>query len=375
MKNKLSLLISCTLILFFLPEIRTNAQGCVAIRQFSGIGNSLNQGELLQQGEWNLLTNYRYFRSFRHFKGSHEEPDRVTNNTEVINWSHSVDLNISYAFTNRLYGLVSLPFVYNERSSLYEHGRTERHTSYSQGIADMRIGAGYWLLSGDNAKNGNMAIGASLKLPTGNYNAKSSFFNVNGPGSQERRPVDQSIQPGDGGFGLIVDTQGLRFLGKEFVLFYDGFYLINPRTTNGTRTFRETLSPVLSNEAIMAVPDQFALRAGIFKSLFVHGMGISLGGRIEGVPVRDLFGGDEGFRRPGYVISIEPGFSYMINNLTINLNVPVALHRNRTRSVTDIAASTPDNYRHGDAAFADYLLNVGLAWRFVKKETSPFNQF
>lgn len=374
MKNNYILLIAGTAILL-LSTIKTNAQGCVAIRQFSGVGNSLNQGELLQKGEWNVLTNYRYFRSFRHFMGSHEEPDRVTNNTEVINWSHSVDLNISFAFTDRFYGLVSLPFVYNERSSLYEHGRTERHTSYSQGIADMRVGAGYWLLKGEKATHGNMAVGASLKLPTGNYDAKSAFFNVNGPGSQERRPVDQSIQPGDGGLGLIVDTQGLRFLGNEFVLFYDGFYLINPRTTNGTRTFRETLSPILSNEAIMAVPDQFAARAGVFKSLFVHGMGISLGGRIEGVPVRDLFGGDEGFRRPGYVISIEPGFSYMINNFTLNLSVPIAMHRNRMRSVTDIAATTPDNYRHGDAAFADYLLNVGLAWRFLKKETSPFNQF
>lgn len=290
MKNNYILLIAGTAILL-LSTIKTNAQGCVAIRQFSGVGNSLNQGELLQKGEWNVLTNYRYFRSFRHFMGSHEEPDRVTNNTEVINWSHSVDLNISFAFTDRFYGLVSLPFVYNERSSLYEHGRTERHTSYSQGIADMRVGAGYWLLKGEKATHGNMAVGASLKLPTGNYDAKSAFFNVNGPGSQERRPVDQSIQPGDGGLGLIVDTQGLRFLGNEFVLFYDGFYLINPRTTNGTRTFRETLSPILSNEAIMAVPDQFAARAGVFKSLFVHGMGISLGGRIEGVPVRDLLAG------------------------------------------------------------------------------------
>lgn len=356
-------------------ENHLNAQGCVAIRQFSGVGNALNQGELLQKGDWNLVSNYRYFRSFRHFKGTHEEPDRIANNTEVINWSHAVDFNISYAFNNQLYGALSLPFVYNERSSLYEHGRTERHVSYSQGIADMRVGLGYWLFKGESAKNGNMAFGLNLKLPTGNYDAHSTFFNVGPEGAPERRPVDQSIQPGDGGIGMIVDMQGLRFLGKEFVLFYDGFYLINPRETNGTRTFRETLSPILSNESIMAVPDQFALRAGVFKSLFVHGLGLSLGGRIEGIPVKDLIGGNEGFRRPGYVISFEPGISYMINNFTINVNVPVALHRNRTRSVTDIAASTPDNFRHGDAAFADYLLNVGLAWRIVKKETPVFNEF
>ncbi|WP_245802909.1 hypothetical protein [Cyclobacterium lianum] len=351
------------------------AQGCVAIRQFSGVGNALNQGELLQKGDWNIVSNYRYFRSFRHFKGTHEEPDRVANNTEVINWSHAVDLNLSYAFSNQLYGVVSLPFVYNERSSLYEHGRSERHVSYSQGLADMRLGLGYWLFKGEKARNGNMAFGLNLKLPTGKYDARSTFYNVGPEGAPERRPVDQSIQPGDGGVGLIADMQGLRFLGNEFVFFYDGFYLINPRETNGTRTFRETLNPILSNESIMAVPDQYALRAGVFKSMFVHGLGFSLGGRVEGIPVRDLVGGNTGFRRPGYVVSIEPGISYMINNFTLNVNVPVALHRNRTRSVTDIAASTPQNYRHGDAAFADYLLNVGLAWRIVKKEPAVFGEF
>ncbi|WP_154855594.1 M24 family metallopeptidase [Cyclobacterium xiamenense] len=375
MKNRF---VTSILLLWFISiasENQLKAQGCVAIRQFSGVGNALNQGELLQTGDWNFVTNYRYFRSFRHFKGTHEEPDRVANNTEVINWSHAVDFTISYAFNKQWYGVVSLPFVYNERSSLYEHGRTERHVSYSQGIADVRLGLGYWLFKEEKAKNGNVAFGLNLKLPTGKYDARSTFYNVGPEGAPERRPVDQSIQPGDGGVGLIVDMQGLQFLGKEFIFFYDGFYLINPRETNGTRTFRETLNPVLSNESIMAVPDQFAFRSGVFKSLFLHGLGISLGGRAEGIPVRDLLGGDAGFRRPGYVISIEPGISYMIDNLTLNVSVPIAMHRNRTRSVTDIAASTPQNYRHGDAAFADYLLNIGLAWRLVKKEAPVFNEF
>jgi hypothetical protein len=348
------------------------AQGCVAIRQFSTAGQSPNSGGFLEKGTWNFTSNYRYFRSFRHFKGTHEEPDRVANQTEVINYSHALDINISYSITDRLYGIASLPFVYNERSSLYEHGRSERHRSYSKGIADMRVGIGYWLLSGENSSKGNLAVGAGIKLPTGNYEAKSVFYNVGPEGNPERRPVDQSIQPGDGGVGLILDSQGLRFLNHGVVLYYDGFYLVNPRETNGTRTFRETLNPILSNESIMAVPDQFSFRAGVYKSIFTHGLGFSLGGRAEGIPVRDLIGGNEGFRRPGYVISVEPGISYMVKNFTVNLNVPIAIHRNRTRSVTDIDASTPNNYRHGDAAFADYLVNIGVAWRIVKKEPALF---
>ncbi|WP_297336614.1 hypothetical protein [Algoriphagus sp.] len=354
--------------LFLTPNF-SFGQGCVAIRQFSGVGNAVGQGNFQTAGDWNLSLNYRYFRSFRHFRGTHEEPSRIENNTEVINWSHGVDLNVSYAFTNRFYGLISLPFAYNERSSLYEHGRDSRHKTYSQGLADLRIGAGYWLFSDKPERKGNMALGLGLKLPTGDYAAKSTFFNVGPNGSSEIRTVDQSIQLGDGGLGWMVDTQGIWELKQGLYAYYSGFYLFNPRNTNGTPTNRSRPS-----EAIMSVPDQFALRAGFFYGIKpVHGLGFILGGRAEGVPVRDLLGESEGFRRPGYVISVEPGISYMLGNVTATVNVPIALVRNRTQSLTDIADSTPTDVVHGDAAFADYLVNFSLAWRIPRKAPEIFN--
>lgn len=357
-----------TLILALAGHQLSFSQGCVAIRQFSGIGNAVGQLNVQSKGDWNLSTNYRYFKSFRHFRGTHEEPERVEQGTEVINWSHGVDFNISYALTERLYAVASVPFAYNERSSLYEHGRQSRHLSYSGGLADVRVGAGYWLLSGQRGVRGNLALGIGFKLPTGNYNAKSTFYNVGPNGTSLIRPVDQSIQLGDGGFGITLESQGLKEFKSSLFGYYNAFYLLNPRNTNGTQTFRARQS-----EAIMSVPDQFALRAGVFYGIKkIHGLGFSLGGRLEGVPVRDLIGESGGFRRPGYVISVEPGISYMLGNITATLNVPVALVRNRTRSLTDIADSTPDNFRHGDAAFADYLINFGVAWRISKKVESPF---
>ncbi|MBN3584085.1 hypothetical protein JYB64_16935 [Algoriphagus aestuarii] len=348
--------------------LSAKAQGCVAIRQFSGLGNAVGQGNMLEPGEWNISANYRYFKSFRHFRGTHEEPNRIEDGTEVINHQHGLDINISYAFNERIYGIVSLPFQYNERSSLYEHGRTERHTTYSKGFGDMRIGGGYWLLSGEKAKKGNTAIGLGIKFPTGDYAATSTFYNQGAEGGTEVKTVDQSIQLGDGGTGFIIDFQGLWNLKGTYFWYYDGFYMFSPKETNGTPTNRRR-----ENEAIMSVPDQYALRTGVFKSFTnIHGLGISLGGRVEGIPVHDAIGGSEGFRRPGYIVSMEPGISYMKGNVTGTLNVPFALIRNRTQSVTDIENSTPDEVVHGDAAFADYLINFTLAVRIPKKITSPF---
>lgn len=354
----------------FLPQT-INAQGCVAIRHFScSMGNEL-ESNLLGKGDFQVGMNYRYFKSFRHYKGREEEPDRVSNNTEVINYSHSWDFSLNYGLTDRLYAGITIPTVLNERSSLYEHGREERHRTFSRGLADIRLGVGYWLFDPAVHVNGNLALGLGLKLPTGNYNATDVFYNVGPEGSPQVRPVDQSIQPGDGGFGLTADFQFYQAISTNLFVYGGGFYLFNPKETNGIRTFRETLSPILENESIMSVPDQFALRTGLGYSLSQN-FSASLGARFEGVPVEDVLGGSEGFRRPGNVLSVDPGISYMKNKFSVNLNVPVAVRRNRPQSVTDletqIATGEP---RNGDAAFADYLINLGISYRIGGGKSIP----
>lgn len=354
---------------FFLFSLyRTNAQGCVAIRHFSScVGNSL-ESNLLNTGDVQIGMNYRYFESFRHFKGTEEEPDRVTNNTEVINNSHAWDFFLTYGVSDRLYASVTIPTVINARSSLYEHGREERHTTFSRGLADIRLGIGYWLLDLETNPNGNLALGLGLKLPTGSYNASDIWYNVGPNGEPQVRPVDQSIQPGDGGFGATIDFQFYHKLATDFFAYSSGFYLINPRETNGTRTFRETLSPLLQNEAIMAVPDQYSVRAGFSYSMS-NTVSASLGSRFDCVPVKDLIGGNDGFRRPGNVLSIDPGIAFMTGNISLNLNVPFAVRRDRPQSVTDrqteILTGEP---RKGDAAFADYVINFAVSYRFSKNK-------
>jgi len=367
--HNVSFKVMLSILVITLSYITLNAQGCVAIRHFSScVGNSL-ENNLLHKGDLQIGMNYRYFKSFRHFRGTEEEADRITNNTEVINHSHAWDYFLTYGITDRLYTSITIPTVINSRSSLYEHGRTERHNSFSRGLADIRLGIGYWLLNLEDHKNGNMAMGLGVKLPTGNYNASDIFYNVGPDGAPEVRPVDQSIQPGDGGFGLTIDFQFYQKLSANLFAYGGGFYLLNPRETNGIRTFRETLSPVLENEAIMAVPDQYSVRSGLSYSVSPT-ISTSLGVRFDAVPVKDLIGGNEGFRRPGNVLSVEPGIAYMKHNFSINLNVPFAVRRDRPQSVTDkqteIATGEP---RNGDAAFADYLINVGLSYRFSKKQS------
>lgn len=356
--------------LFITTTDNLTAQGCVTIRHFScSVGNNL-ENNLFNSGDIQVGMNYRYFQSFRHFRGTEEEADRVSNNTEVINNSHSWDFAINYGITNRFYAGITIPTVINNRSSLYEHGRTERESTYSRGIADIRLGVGYWLLNPEKHINGNLALGVGVKLPTGNYSATDIFYNVGPNGESQVRPVDQSIQPGDGGFGFTLDTQFYQKVSTNLHAYFSGFYLFNPRGTNGVKTFRETLSDLLINESIMSVPDQYSIRGGLSYALSAS-LSTSIGGRFEGVTVKDVFGKSDGFRRPGNVLSIEPGIAFVKNNVSLNLNVPIAIRRERPQSVTDLETEQITGMeRNGDAAFADYLINFGISYRFKNNNAS-----
>lgn len=342
------------------------AQGCVAIRGTGIVCTKMSHIEEETKG-WQLNTNYRYFKSFRHFKGREEQKERLEQNTEVINWQHTLDLSLVRIFNNRWSLAVGLPLLGNSRSSLYEHGRTERHRSGSYGLGDMRIVGYHWLLNPEKNRNGNIQLGVGLKLPTGEENYQDYFQNVGPNKTPELRPVDQSIQLGDGGTGLITEVNAFYNFSEKAGLYTTLFYLMNPREVNGVRTYRETLNASLANESIMSVPDQYLARLGANYSLGgnLSGVSVLLGGRLEGIPVRDLVGGSEGFRRPGYIVSVEPGVSYMVKKMNFFLTAPFAVERNRTQSVTDKDATAKTGvFRQGDAAFADWVLNLGFSVKF-----------
>ncbi len=351
------------------------AQGCVAIRGGSAcsgaFGNSLN----LTRGEFNLQAGYRHFRSFRHFRGSEEEANRLQEGTEVINRSSFLDIGFTYGISDRWYATAVLPVVFHNRSSMYEHGGNppnglgERHATSSSGLSDIRLGVGYWLFD-PQRHDFNYSVGLGLKLPTGKFDYTQTFYNQGENRSENLEAVvDQSIQPGDGGAGVTVDLQGYHPLSHSFGITTNLYYLINPRETNGVLT--------RNGRSEFSCPDQFAARIGAYYAS-MNGFNVYLGGRLEGVPANDLIGGSAGYRRPGYAVSAEPGVGYTHGGLSVFASVPVAMYRNRTQSFEDkVRTQETGVYTQGDAAFADYLLSVGISYRFGGRQpaAAPLPEF
>lgn len=337
-------------------------QGCVAIRGNMASSGTLGSSVNLSKGEFMTQLGSRYFKSYKHFRGATEETHRVEEGTNVINHSEFLDLSLNYGITDRWYAALTVPFVFHNRSSMYEHGGNppnglgERHLTSSRGLADLQLGVGYWLFDPQKS-NFNYALALGVKFPTGKYDYMDTFYNQ-GPNKDQdiEGVVDQSIQPGDGGTGLAVTLSGYQPLSPLFTLTTDLFYLFNFTETNGVLT--------RSGSSEFSSPDQYSARLGVFYT-GVKGWNAYLGGRMEGVPSNDLIGGSAGYRRPGYVISVEPGIGYSAHKYAVFLSIPIAVERNRTQSYLDKQKTEETGvYSHGDAAFADYLINLSFAYRF-----------
>lgn len=344
--------------------IDTLAQGCVAVRNMASC--SLNY-DSTQNSAWQFSLNYRYFRSFRHFRGKEEEAERVEQGTEVINNDNSILAGISYTVNKRWSFGLTIPYLYIDRSSLYEHygntpGNPRFHTQ-AQGLGDMRVNGYYSVLQNNKI---NLIVGLGVKLPTGNYNTKDYFHKLDSEGQDSLvyKVVDQSIQLGDGGVGIIVEFDAAYMFNKNFSAYATGLYMSNPRNTNGIlRSPTLTANIPLSNE--FSVVDQFLFRLGARYS--VKRLQFALGARYEGIPSEDLIGKSDGFRRPGYIISIEPAIGYIAGKHSVALSLPIALERNRTQNTIDkIRTEQTGTFTQGDAAFADWLLSISYAYRLGK---------
>jgi hypothetical protein len=327
------------------------AQGCVAAHTAQPVISGLDATEQPRSADFlhgvhglTLTFGFRTYSSFRHYVGTVYQVQRETAHNEVENHVDLYDLGINYQLTPRWSLIADIPAMSATR---HQQGANPLNTYRSGGIGDVTIGTQAWIWRPPTESHGNVALSASLKLPTGISDAKG--HSIAKDGTVSIKGFDESIQPGDGTWGFSLATAAYRELYFHTYGYFTGSWLFSPTDTTGI------------NQANSAT-DQYLWRGGVSRNIpKVRGLGLSFGGRMEGVPVRDAFGKSDGFRRPGYVISVEPGLMYSWRRYALDLSGPWAIQRNRKRSVQDIAKSPT---AHGDAAFSDYTIIASLSRSF-----------
>jgi len=339
------------------------AQGCIVIRNnepLFGDGSTLPRF----QKEWQLYVSYRDATADQHYSGTVYNPQRQSLGTNVVNKQRIVDLSASYSFTPRFNLAFSVPYVQASWSlpsppTLGAPGPRARQDA--SGMGDISATGRLWVLDPLKHTRGNWSVGLGIKVPTGDDEAKDSYPLLNGTNSTDKA-VDQSIQPGDGGWGALVSLQGYHKLGVT-TLFGSASYLVNPRDTNGTPSIVAGLGFTIPGLDVNSVPDQYLLRAGVSFPLFKQHLSASVAFRMEGVPRYDLIGDSHGWRRPGYETFAEPGLTYNFGSSSISVYVPIGLIRDRQPNPYTGAA--------GDATFPSATFLAGYTYRFANPSAAP----
>jgi len=334
------------------------AQGCILIRQYGPEFDPFNK-PYTDKGKFSLSFSYRGSSADEHYNGTEYQAQRQELGTNVINDQSLFDLGVTYGVSDRLGLSMAVPFVNSSWSipSPIAPVPGPRAVQHGTGIGDLTLSGRYWILN-PNQGHHNVAVSLGFKAPTGDADHTDVFPNITGL-DPTSKAVDYSVQPGDGGWGIIMGLQAFQRLGPV-TAFGTFTYLANPRDENGTPSVIQGLglgaTPSLADLLYNTVPDQYLGRLGGTVGLPVKRLSFSLAGRLEGQPRYDLMGGSHGFRRPGKTAYVEPGLAYALHNVSVNLNVPITVYRNREPN--------PYTDAKGDATFPNYVVLLGFGYRF-----------
>jgi hypothetical protein len=308
----------------------------------------------LRGHEWELAVDYRYLHADQFFFGTRQTtpPAAFFGQPLIIN-IHSANLNVTYAATDRLSLRLTVPLSQGSQSRFYAD--TARHVVHAGGIGDVGLVGTAWLLDPRTHTTGNLALGVGMKIPTGHNTVSDNFFLADG--SSVQHPVDQSVELGDGGWGIILQGQAFRRVAPRAFAYFTGSYLVSPR--NQTQVVREPVGP--NSGVHYSVSDVYTGRIGLsYRALPEHGLSVGLGGRVDGIPYHDLIGRSDGFRRPGYVVFIDPGLALDRGQSTFTFSAPIRVaQRLATRQ---LAQSSGGTIGAGDLAAVVFF--VGYARRF-----------
>ncbi len=340
------------------------AQGCMATRVSPPILGGQEGGPGLQPGGMEFSVSYRFYEAERHFYDSNDEivPANAPRVERTV-----LDLSLTRMLSDRTSLTVSVPIQSGvfDRSPIPPYGASADEAS---GIGDVAVTLRRWVFDPATHHKYNLRLGLGLKLPTGSDDVTTfRRYNIAARGEPANYvtgygPADMAIQPGDGGFGLVLGAEGFYTLGAQATLYGELTYLVNPRGHNGVNNQWSGAGPYVPNN-VTSVPDYFLARAGFTFSQplgWKDGTAL-LGLRLEGQPVRDLVGSNAGFRRPGYSLAIEPGVAYSFEKVSLFLTVPVTVHRQRWKSVDEENAGRVNAV---SAAFADYNILAGVTYRW-----------
>ena len=294
-----------------------DAQGCMPLR-FTSPSLGGQATSFLRPHEWQVGIGIRRVATHRFYVGSEENEAKSPGGEPLRIHLNSLNLSAAYGLSERTSLTLAVPMSSSSSSNIHPDGA--RHTTSATGIGDLSLTAGYWLAQPTQHPFTNAQVSLGVKTPTGSVHQTDEAFAANGSVSQQ--PVTQTVQPGDGGFAVLLQMQAFQRLAPRLSLYQVGAY------SASLKEHTDVVDPPAGVE--WSVPDVYTGRLGLaWAAVPSHGLSFSLGGRIDGTTSADLIGGHDDYqRKAGYTMYVDPGLSWVTGVNQFTLSVPVRVRHN-----------------------------------------------
>jgi len=347
------LVLTCAPVVGLAPSAAVG-QGCEPTR-FTVPVNLGAVGQAYKASGWELTLAYRRLLSNEFFVGSEVNNGVAPLGTVPIIKVHTALADIAYSFNDRVRAHVSIPYSTGSMTRKWPDSLVHEQTA--SGLGDVSVLGEAWLLKPGTHPNGNIAIGLGVKAPTGSHTKASQFYFASGPVDF---PADQPIEPGDGGWAALMELQGFKQIVDRFSVYALGSYMASPKARSDVLV---APPPAPNSTVHWSVPDVYSARTGVaFDVLPEQGVSMSLGARVDGTPVHDLFGGgdEDTIKRTFYVVFADPGIAYTNEKNAFTVSVPWRVKVNRMRSLQEQQPGGGVN----QGGFAKYLVFASYSRRF-----------
>ena len=291
-----------------------SGQGCMPLR-FTSPSLGGEHAPYLGAHEWQVSLAARRVATHRFYLGSQEDETKAPGGQPLYLRLNSVDLSLSYATSERLSFTLTVPLSYSTASSINPDGN--RYQVSSNGVGDINLMGNLWLRTPGLHPNGNVVVGLGIKSSLGSNHVQGDFGTA---GGVIQAPIPQTVQLGDGGWAIPLQAQAFQRVAGHASTYASAFYSVSLKKH----------TDVPKGNVLLAVPDVYSARVGFSYGLKDDpALSVSLGGRIDGTPTRDLVGGrTDFFRSAGYTMYVDPGISLQLGLNQFTLNVPVRVRHN-----------------------------------------------
>ncbi len=304
----------------------------------------------LPAAHWQVQVSYQYAYTNQLFVGDQRNDAAGPGGKAPVRNVSIYDLDVIYALSNRLSLDLTVPFL-SGSGGFHDPAGSSRFYSFNvNGLGDISLGMEYWLSDPTKSSRVQGSVDIGIKMPTGSDSATGTY-------PTGELPIDETFQPGNGGWEILLRAQGTAKVVGDLFAYGSAYYGLSLNVHTNVHQYLPSGLP----DALRGVPDTYSGRLGLAQALPVpKGLVVSLGGRINGVTVRDLIGGgDLYWRRPGYEIYIEPGLTWTNGANIASVSVPIRAYQNKLDSLLDRSKG-----RHIGSDFVPYLLLASYARRF-----------